>query len=80
MRALRIIFLWKLWKLYNLLKSRYYALFGVVDDTTTTKLTSRACAVHCNLLPVVVDKVVVVILKFPKVTRRRRPPVDRGNQ
>ena len=24
----------------------------------------RACAVHCNSLPVVVDKVVVVVLKF----------------
>ena len=44
---------------------RYSALFGVVDDTTTTKFTGRACAVHCNLLPVVVDKVVVVVLKFP---------------
>ena len=42
-------------------------LFGVVDDTTTTKFTGRACAVHCNSLPVVVDKVVVVVLKFPKV-------------
>ena len=40
-------------------------LFGVVDDTTTTKFTGRACAVHCNLLPVVVNKVVVVVLKFP---------------
>ena len=29
-------------------------LFGVVDDTTTTKFTGRACAVHCNSLPVVV--------------------------
>ena len=43
-------------------------LFDVVDDTTTTKFTSRACAVHCNSLPVVVDKVVVVVLKFPKIT------------
>ena len=42
-------------------------LFGVVDDTTTTKFTSRACAVHCNSLPVVVDKVVVVVLKFPNM-------------
>ena len=39
-------------------------LFGVVDDTTTTKFTGRACAVHCNSLPVVVDKVVVKVLKF----------------
>ena len=23
-------------------------LFGVVEDTTTTKFTGRACAVHCN--------------------------------
>ena len=42
-------------------------LFGVVDETTT-KFTSRACAVHCNSLPVVVDKAVVVVLKFPNVT------------
>ena len=28
-------------------------LFGVVDDTTTTKFTGRACAVHCNSLLVV---------------------------
>ena len=34
-------------------------LFGVVDDTTTTKFTGRAYAVHCNSRPVV-----VVILKF----------------
>ena len=40
-------------------------MFGVVDDTTTTKFTSRACAVHCNSLPIVVDKAVVVVLKFP---------------
>ena len=40
-------------------------MFGVVDDTTTTKFTSRACAVHCNSLPVVVDKAVVVVVKFP---------------
>ena len=44
-------------------------LFGVVDDTTTTKFTSRACAVHCNSLPVFVDKVVVVVLKFPIVCK-----------
>ena len=40
-------------------------LFGVVDDTTTTKFTGRACAVQCNSLPVVVDQAVVVVLKFP---------------
>ena len=43
-------------------------MFGVVDDTTTTKFTSRACAVHCNSLPVVVDKAVVVVLKFPNAS------------
>ena len=41
-------------------------MFGVVDETTTTKFASRACAVHCISL-VVVDKVVVVVLKFPTV-------------
>ena len=46
-------------------------VFGVVDETTTTKFTSRACAVHCISLPVVVNKVVVVILKFP-ITRGNR--------
>ena len=40
-------------------------LFGVVDDTTRTKFTGRACAVQCNSLPVVVDQAVVVVLKFP---------------
>ena len=40
-------------------------MFGVVDDTTKTKFTNRACAVHCNSLPVVVDKAVVVVVKFP---------------
>ena len=44
-------------------------VFGVVDDTTTTKFVNRACAVHGISLPVVVDKVVVVILKFPIVFR-----------
>ena len=39
-------------------------LFVVVDVTTTTKFTIRACAVHCNSLPVVVDQVVVVVLKL----------------
>ena len=39
-------------------------VFGVVDDTTTTKFANRACAVHGISLPVVVDKVVVVVLKF----------------
>ena len=40
-------------------------LSGLVDDTTTAKFAGRACAVLCNSLPVVVDKVVVVVLKFP---------------
>ena len=40
-------------------------VFGVVDDTTTTKFANRPCAVHGISLPVVVDKVVVVVLKFP---------------
>ena len=42
-------------------------LFGDVDETTTTKFTGRACALFRNSLPVVVDKVVVVVLKawFP---------------
>ena len=40
-------------------------VFGVVDDTTTTKFVNRACAVHGISLPVVVDKAVVVVLKFP---------------
>ena len=35
-------------------------VFGVVDDTTTTKFVNRACAVHGISLPVV-----VVVLKFP---------------
>ena len=39
-------------------------MFGVVDDTTTTKFVNRACAVHGISLPVVVDKVIVVVLKF----------------
>ena len=57
-------------------------LFGVVDDTTTTKFTGRACAVHCNSLPVVVDKVVVVVLKFPNVRKSSailatQPPITR---
>ena len=43
---------------------RDWTVFGVVDETTTTKFASRACAVHCISLPVVVDKVVVVVLKF----------------
>ena len=34
-------------------------------DTTTTKFASHACAVQCISLPVVVDKVGVVVLKFP---------------
>ena len=47
---------------------RESTVFGVVDDTTTTKFVNRACAVHGISLPVVVDKVVVVVLKFPIVT------------
>ena len=43
-------------------------MFGVVDDSTTTKFANRACAVHGISLPVVVDKVVVVVLKFPNVS------------
>ena len=51
-------------------------MFGVVDDTTTTKSTCRACAVHCNSHPVVVDKVIVVVLKFPtKVPIQTTPAV-----
>ena len=38
-------------------------LFGIVDDTTKTKFIDRACAVHCDSLPVVV----VVVMKFPVV-------------
>ena len=44
-------------------------VFGVVDDTTTTKFANRACAVHGISLPVVVDKVVVVVLKFPNYVK-----------
>ena len=40
-------------------------VFGVVNDTTTTKFANHACAVHGISLPVVIDKVVVVVLKFP---------------
>ena len=40
-------------------------VFGVVDDTTTTKFANRACAVHGISLLVVVHIVVVVVLKFP---------------
>jgi len=43
-------------------------LFGVVDNSMTTKFTGRACAVHCDSLLVVVDQAVVVILKFPHVS------------
>ena len=35
-------------------------VFGVVDDTTTTKFANRACAVHGISLPIV-----IVVLKFP---------------
>ena len=45
-------------------------VFGVVDDTTTTKFVNRACAVHGISLPVVVDKVVVVVLKFPNICHK----------
>ena len=38
---------------------RDWAVFGVVDETTTTKFASRTCAVHFISLPV------VVVLKFP---------------
>ena len=48
---------------------QHSTVFGVVDDTTTTKFVNRACAVHSISLPVVVDKVVVVVLKFPIVLR-----------
>ena len=51
-------------------------MFGVVDEITTTKFTGRACAVFRDSLPVVVDKVVVVVLKFPNV--RGFPPVGLG--
>ena len=51
-------------------------MFGVVDDTTTTKFVNRACAVHGISLPVVVDKVVVVVLKFPNVTIRTTKTVE----
>ena len=40
-------------------------MFGVVDDTTTTKFANRPCAVHGISLPVVVDKFVAVVLKVP---------------
>ena len=45
-------------------------MFGVIDDTTTTKFVNRACAVHGISLPVVVDKVIVVVLKFPIIELR----------
>ena len=40
-------------------------VFGVVNDTTTTKVVNRACAVHGISLPVV-----VVVLKFPIISRK----------
>ena len=40
-------------------------LFDVIDDTTTTKFAGRACTLHGISLPVVVDKVVVLVLEFP---------------
>ena len=45
-------------------------VFGVVDDTTTTKFANRACVVHGISLPVVVDRVVVVVLKFPIINKQ----------
>ena len=45
-------------------------MFGVVDDTTKTKFVNCACAVHGISLSVVVDKVVVVVLKFPNMKRK----------
>ena len=48
---------WPLLKLVAVHLNLRAVLFDVVDDTTTAKFTSRACAVHCNSLPVVVDKV-----------------------
>ena len=51
-------------------------VFGVVDDTTTTKFANHACAVHGISLPVVVDKVVVVVLKFPNVMIRTTKTVE----
>ena len=44
---------------------RDWAVFGVVHETATTKFASCACAVHCISLPVVIDEIVVVVLKFP---------------
>ena len=44
-------------------------MFGVVDDSTTTKFVNCACAVHGISLPVVVNKAVVVVLKFPIVDK-----------
>ena len=55
-------------------------MFGVVDDTTTTEFTNRACAVHCNSLPVVVDKAVVVVLKFPNIRLSDDRKYVRGSQ
>ena len=52
-------------------------LFGVVDDTTTTKFTGRACAVQDNSLPVVVDQAVVVVLKFPIILAVNSTPVNK---
>ena len=40
---------------------------------TTTKFVNRACAVHGISLPVVVDKVVVVVLKFPNIRSQLTP-------
>ena len=51
-------------------------VFSVVDDTTTTKFANHACAMHGISLPVVVDKVVVVVLKFPNVMIRTTKTVE----
>ena len=40
-------------------------LFGVIDGTTTTKFSGLTCAVHCISLLVVVDKAIIMVLKFP---------------
>ena len=53
-------------------------MFGVVDEITTTKFASRVCAVHCISLPVIVDKIVVVVLKFPS-NQCRTPLKCAGN-
>ena len=51
------------------LKTVDFYLQKLVD--CRTKFTGRACAVHCNSPPFVVDQVVVVVLKFPIVNNAR---------